>query len=141
MEPLLPGLPFVGPSVRAISELASHVTMSADELGLRPTAPVLRRMLVAAAIPVEGYESHQVGAGYLDEEIFVPWIQHLSWGRLLEITATTAIDLPAPLAASRAFDPLGVAQLAQIVHLYRHGWFWSLDSAQLVRGRAGRLGR
>jgi hypothetical protein len=83
-ETILHGLPgdavetllrFLGSAALHGSVIAPSLTGGAED-SLEPVGTV-RRMLQAMARPMDGYESHQVGAGFVNDEIAEAWLADL----------------------------------------------------------------
>jgi len=63
----LPALPAAGIDQEALHAAVSDLEASGTTIGLLPTPERLKRLLVASAQPVRGYQPFQVGAGFISE--------------------------------------------------------------------------
>lgn len=113
----LPGLPVVGPIFDNIAEIASAALSADVSLDIRGNEGILRKMLLEAARPVPGYQQHEVGAGFLDEGIFLDYLASLNGADLLATFATGEVkpQLSAIAAEFKLFDRSELDVLARLV--------------------------
>lgn len=117
--PRLPlrALPLCGPG-EACARVREHLAPAGSAgPALRAGADVLARVLAAAARPVPGRGSHQVGHGYVDREGVIGALSRITAGGWLTLlgAAGHVPRLPAPLAGAPLLERAGVRALWAVV--------------------------
>jgi hypothetical protein len=120
----VPGLPILGPNldnVAAILRLTSQCNVSVD---IRGHERILREMLLKAARPMDGYEPHEIGAGFLDENLVIQYLATLTGASLLDLFSRGDIPRELTRAASRLtlFRGADLSALADILRYCAPMW-------------------
>ena len=136
----LPGLPVVGPIFDNIAEIASAASNVDVSLDIRGNEGILRKMLLDAARPVPGYQQHEVGAGFLDEDIVLDYLASLNGADLLATYATGEIkpQLSATAAKFKVFDRKELELLARLVGdsapVWKFDWRTQRSGGRVFKG-------
>lgn len=80
----LPALPVTGVNFDNLSKVILHATERGFSINVLGNESILRQMLLSAARPIEGYEKHEIGAGFLNELIIVDYLGNLRGNWFLE---------------------------------------------------------
>jgi len=114
----MPALPVIGLNMNGITNVARTATEHGINLNVQGNAEILRSILTAAAQPISGCERHEVGFGFLNEQIVLDYLAALSGADVLNMFATQNVPSKVSDDASRwhVFDRSHLGTLARIVH-------------------------
>jgi hypothetical protein len=139
----LPALPVVGPDSERISATMKAASVENVRLDIRGNERILREMLVKAARPVPGYGPHEVGAGFLDEDIALDYLASLSGASLIRMFgdghgSTSLFDKTSDI---KVLDRTELQTLAELVRLSSPIWKfdWRTQRWALRRASADEL--
>lgn len=118
----LPCLPILGTdleNVSAMLQLTSNANLAVD---IRGNERILREMLLKAARPMDGYEPHEVGAGFLDEDLVIEYLANLTGSSLLEIFAQGSVPRESAVSRLKVFKRDELAALANVIRFCAPMW-------------------
>ncbi len=130
----VPALPIVGPNVAAWQQAFIQLGRLGMTVDLSFNSAMLGAMLVDAAQPMPGYAEHEVGAGFLNRELFMRHFSRLSVGDYLAylLPASSLQQLSDELKSLAAFDPKGLEYIATAVDVTRPTWFFDYYKKQFT---------
>lgn len=121
-----PVLPFGGVHEQVLCDAFHHASMASQEFHVFLNGSLLRSMLLKSARPMHGYSYHEVGAGFVSEEIFLEWLAHQSVGEFLEPFGPVN-KIPASFRSMPLFERDALADLANAVRESQPTWFFDYE--------------
>lgn len=124
----MPALPVIGLDMNGITNIARTAAEHGINFNVRGNAEILRSLLTAAAQPIPGYEKHEVGFGFLNEQLVLDYIATLNGADVFNMFATQKVSSKVNDAVSRwhVFDRSHLDNLARIVQdtapQWRYDW-------------------
>jgi hypothetical protein len=128
------GLPPVGLQESDARECFDIVLRSGVELPVVGDPRLVRRILIQAARPIPGYGEHEVGAGFLDDEIVIRWLASRTGSEMVRwFDAAGSVDSSTheQLAALQPFDEAGLGALLNAVVVSGPMWLYDYQLRRL----------
>lgn len=125
----------LGQSVIATSTLVdalAAVRATQPSFSVHGSPTMLRRLLLAAARPIDGVSSHQVGAGFLSQELVVDYLASSSIGDVIGWFADVNSTHVSSGADRPAFDRSGLESLVNEVDLTYPTWRYDHQTRELT---------
>jgi hypothetical protein len=125
-----PALPILGVRLDVMVQALREVEI---RVALEP--PLLKKIILKAARPMPGYHKHEVGAGFIRDDLVIEYLATMTVGDVVRWFSPEA-HLRGDLAQEPAFVKNELQALAQVVRRSAPAWFWDVDRESfIVNGR------
>lgn len=119
-------LPFGGLNEQVLLDAFHQAAKAGGQFHFYLNGALLRSMILKSAKPMPGYGVHQVGAGFVNENLFLDWLSRQSVGEFLEPFGAVA-KIPPAICQMKLFDRSGLADLAGTIRRSRPTWFFDYE--------------
>ena len=119
-------LPFGGVREQVLRDALHHAATASHEFHFLMNGSLLRSMILKSARPMYGYGHHEVGAGFVSEEILLEWLARQSVGEFLEPFGPVD-KIPASFRFMPLFERDALTDLAIAVRQSRPTWFFDYE--------------
>lgn len=117
--PPIPGLPITGASETAVQAVLNALASVGAQIQVLPTQRFLRSFLLGCARTMPQYGPHEVGAGFLDEDLTIAGLSAVTGAQLADWFADRPLpeDVRAALSTHRIFEPTALDALRAVVSM------------------------
>jgi hypothetical protein len=126
-------LPIVGLNMAGVEALKCLISNNDISIDIQGNAKILRFLLLNAARPIERYKNHEIGAGFLSEEIILDYLAKLTGKDILELFAIDGVPCELTVKASRfyMFNRTQLADLSIILSNTAPMWHYDWQRRRL----------
>jgi len=133
----LPAMPFLGVYENDLRDAFAKLHERSVVPKFSIHGPPIRQLILDSAENLDGYEIHEIGSGYISEELLLDHLVNLNFGTILNSFCDNipVAEIPAAVWELKVFDRDELSELARIGNASRPIWVYDYAEPKFVVNR------
>lgn len=133
----IPAMPFLGVFEKELRDAFSILHKKDLVPVFSVHGPPIRRLILDCARKLNGYERHEVGSGFVSQELLLDYLANLHLGKILSMFCdnVSSVQIPAAVWNLKVFDRDELSELAEIGQASRPIWAYDYLEPKFIVNR------